>query len=430
MFDGAEELLRKIQLGEDTSLELKTVVMAGNKVKAPSRADLADEIAAIANTARGVIVFGVDDKTREITGIPRQQLDDVERYVFEVCHESIKPPVLFRSLRMELPDTMGSPKAVLKVEIPRSLFVHKSPGGYFHRQGSSKREMDTPVLSRLLQQRSQAQLIRFDEQPVPGTARSDLDEVLLRRFLKNPWGPACLSAFGIDGDLTTVHKLGLLKTDDEGTERATVAGVLMCSRKPAQWMSSAFIMAVRYRGVRQDSNQQLDAMDIHGPLDEQIRQSMLFVRRNMSVAAKKRPGRVEIPQFSTRAIFEAIVNAVAHRDYSISGSKIRLFMFDDRLELYSPGALPNTMTIESLPLRQFTRNELLTTLLGRCPVEEGAEKLMRQYFMEKRGEGVPIIMDESFRISGRLPEYRLLDHTELLLAIHAANATDFGHGEA
>ncbi len=411
MFDSTEELLRKIQLGEDTFLELKAVVMAGNKVKAPARADLADEVAAMANTANAVIVFGVDDKTREIIGLSRQHLDDVERYVFEVCNESIKPPVLFRSLRMELPDTMGLPKAILKVDIPRSLFVHKSPGGYFHRQGSSKREMDTPVLSRLLQQRSQAQLIRFDEQPVPETVLSNMDEPLWRRFL----------GIHTTEPVTTLRKQGLLKADDDGTERATVAGLLMCSRKPAQWLPSAFIMVVRYRGSRQDSNQQLDASECHGPLDEQIRLAMGFVRRNMSVAARKQPGRVEWPQFSMRAVFEAVVNAVAHRDYSIAGSKIRLFMFDDRLELYSPGTLPNTITIDNLPLRQVTRNELLTTLLARCPVDGGDEGLTRQYFMEKRGDGVPIIMEESLRNSGRLPEYRLIDNTELLLTIYAAN---------
>lgn len=412
MFDSVEELLRKIQLGEDTTLELKAVVMAGNKVRAPTRADLADEIAAMANTANAVIVFGVDDKTREIIGLSRQHLDDVERYVFEVCNESIKPPVLFRSLRMELPDTMGLPKAVLKVDIARSLFVHKSPGGYFHRQGSSKREMDTPLLARLLQQRSQAQLIRFDEQPVPETVLSDMDEPLWRRFL----------SLHTTDPVTTLRKQGLLKADDEGTERVTVAGILMCSKKPTQWMPGAFILAVRYRGLRQDTNQQLDALACHGPLDEQIRLAIKFVRRNMTVAARKQPGRVDLPQFSLRAVFEAVVNAVAHRDYSIAGSKIRLFMFDNRLELYSPGTLPNTITIESLPLRQVTRNELLTTLLTRCPVEESDEDLRRQYFMEKRGDGVPIIMEESRKNSGRLPEYRLIDNTELLLTIHAANA--------
>jgi predicted HTH transcriptional regulator len=141
----------------------------------------------------------------------------------------------------------------------------------------------------------------------------------------------------------------------------------------------------------------------------------------MRVAAIKAPGRVEIPQFNERAVFEAIVNAVAHRDYSIHGSKIRLFMFDDRLELYSPGPLPNTVTIESLPLRQATRNELITSLLARCPVEPDDRQVGRQYLMEKRGDGVPIIMNESYALSGRYPEYRLIDDAELLLTIYSAS---------
>ena len=142
----------------------------------------------------------------------------------------------------------------------------------------------------------------------------------------------------------------------------------------------------------------------------------------------KQPGRVEIPQYSIRAVFEAVVNAVAHRDYSIHGSKIRLFLFDDRLELYSPGPLPNTVTIESMPLRQSTRNELITSLLARCPVEDPTGAIGRQYYMEKRGEGVPIILEESRRLSGRDPVYVLIDDAELLLKIYAAPAPQ-GEGE-
>ena len=80
------------------------------------------------------------------------------------------------------------------------------------------------------------------------------------------------------------------------------------------------------------------------------------------------------------------------------------------------------MTIESLPLRQATRNELLTSMLARCPVamaETGAE---REFIMDKRGEGVPIIISESEMLAGRKPEYRLIDDTELLLTIYGANA--------
>ena len=410
MFDSAEELLRKIRLGEDTSLELKAVMLRGDRVSDPRRDDLADEIACMANTHDGVLVLGVDDKTREILGIQVDRLEAVERYVFEICNESIRPPVIFRTFRIELPDSTGTLQPLLKVEIPRSLFVHKSPGGYFHRQGSSCREMPPDVLARLFQQRSQARLIRFDEQPVPDTMFADLDEKLRQRFLGR----------GTADEGTRFKKMKLLADDDVGQTRVTVAGVLMCTAAPEKWLPGAFIQAVSYRGTRQDSNYQLDAKEITGPLDEQVRGALAFVRNNMKVAARKTPGRVEIPQFSMRAVFEAIVNAVAHRDYSIHGSKVRLFMFDDRLAIYSPGPLPNTVTIDAIALRQSTRNELLTTLLAKCPVEDPAGEFGRQFLMEKRGDGVPIIVEESRRLSGREPEYRLVDDAEVLLTIFAA----------
>jgi len=409
MFDSPQELLRKIQLGEDTSLELKTVRFRGDKVFAPGRDDLADELAAIANTHDGVVVLGVDDKTRDIVGIPAERLETVERYVFEICNESITPPVHFRSFRVELPDNTGELQPVVKVEIPRSLHVHESPGGYFHRQGSSKRKMPPDVLARLFQQRSQARLIRFDEQAVPDSDLSSLDERLWRRFVGDS-----------KEDPTILQKMKILTTDETGEDRATVAGILMCCSSPEEWLPGAFIQAVRYRGTHQDSNYQLDAQEIIGPLDEQVQEALAFVRKNMRVAARKSPARVEYPQYSLRAVFEALVNAVAHRDYSVHGSKIRLFLFDDRLELYSPGPLPNTVTIDSIALRQSTRNELLTTLLAKCPIEDRTAELKRQFLMEKRGDGVPIILNESRGLSGREPEYRMIDDAEVLLTIYAA----------
>ena len=136
--------------------------------------------------------------------------------------------------------------------------------------------------------------------------------------------------------------------------------------------------------------------------------------------ATKKPHRIEKPQFSERAVFEAVVNAVAHRDYSIFGSKIRYFMFDDRVEIYSPGALPNTVTIDSIALRQATRNELITTLLAETPVAETIGGVGRGFYMEKRGDGVPIILNESERLSGKKPTYRVIDDSELLLTIYSA----------
>lgn len=410
MFDSPEELLAKIRLGEDSSFEMKAVVFKGASVSGPRRDDLADELAALANTVDGVCLLGVDDKTRDILGVPLERLDTVETFVREVCNDSVDPPLTVRITRLELPDTLGTPQPVIKIDVLRSLFVHKSPGGYFYRIGSSKREMKPDLLARLFQQPSQARIIRFEEQAVPETTGNDLDEELWRRFV----GLQAADPLG------TLRKMKLLTLDDAGVERASVAGLLLCAHHPEARLPSAYIEAVRYRGTRQDSNYQLDAAQITGPIDRQIRDALAFARRNMTVAAIKAPERQEIPQFSVRAMFEAIVNAVAHRDYSVHGSKIRLFIFDDRLELYSPGSPPNSVTIDTLSLRQSTRNELITSLLARCPIGDHASEVGRRYLMERRGDGVPIIIAETVALSGREPVYRLIDEAELLLIIWAA----------
>ena len=411
MFESPEELLRKIRLGEDTSLEFKSVRFRGDRVSAPGRDALADELAALGNTRDGTLVLGVDSKTRDITGIPVDRLDAVEQYVYELCNQSITPPLHFRSFRLELPDALGDLQPVLRIEIPRSLFVHRSPGGYFFRQGSSKRQMQPEYLARQFQQRSQARLIRFEEQSTPHSTMAHLSRRLWTKY----------TARSGESEEVVLLKRGLLAKDDGGLLRASVAGVLLCCEEPERFLPNTYVEAVRYRGKKQDSNYQADAQRIRGPLNRQIERSMVFLRKNQTVSAVKIPHRFEVKQFSERAVFEAIVNAVAHRDYSIYSSKIRFFMFDDRLEIYSPGALPNTVTIDNISLRQSTRNELITTLLAETPVPDSFGDVGRSFYMEKRGDGVPIILDRSQRLSGKTPVYRLIDDSELLLTIFSAS---------
>jgi predicted HTH transcriptional regulator len=409
MFDTREELLDKIRLGEDNALELKAVVLAGDKVRGPARSDLADELAAMANTADGVCVLGVDDRTREVRGIPVEALDAVETFVRELCSDSVRPPLRVQILRLELPDATGTARAVLKVDVPRSLFVHESPGGYFHRIGSSKRKMSPDLLARLFQQRSQARIIRFDEAPVPDTSLMDLDPDLWRRLVDPK----------IEDPVRTLHKRKVLTLDD-GHEQVTVTGALLCSEHPERWLPGASARAVRFRGTHQDSNYQVDAADVTGPLDRQILGLYAFARRNMRVSVDAGPPPVEVPQFSSRALFEAIVNAVVHRDYSIHGSRIRMFMFDDRLELYSPGALPNTLSVDSIALRQSTRNEAVKSILVKLPVGEAGAGSGRGYFMEAQGDGVPVILRETTVLAGAPPVWRVLDDSEVLLTIPGA----------
>ena len=96
-------------------------------------------------------------------------------------------------------------------------------------------------------------------------------------------------------------------------------------------------------------------------------------------------GRADHPQYSMRAVFEAVVNAVAHRDYSISSSKIRIHMFAGRIEIFSPGALPDSLSVETLPFRQFSRNGLISSLLARRAVPLEIPDNKRTFIMDSRG---------------------------------------------
>ena len=406
-----EDLARRIRLGEDSTLELKRILLSGARVAGPDRGDFADELASMANGSGGTVILGVDDVSRDVSGIPLDRLDAVETWVREICNDSLRPPLDATIRKTELPDASGNPVAVILIDVPRSLFVHRSPGGYFRRIGSSKREMVPEILARLFQERSQSRVIRFDESVVPGTSLGDLDEELSRRFLRRDSKP----------DEEDLRKLRVVAADENGFSRLTVAGVLMCTHSPGNWMPHAQIQAVSYAGERNDVNYQTDARDLVGPLDSQVVEALHFVNRNVLVNAAKEVARRERPQFSERAVFEALVNAVAHRDYSMAGARVRLHMFRNRIELYVPGSLANTLTPDSMHLRQYSRNELIVSLLARCRVPSIAT-LDRTHMMERRGDGVPIILEESYQLSGVYPEYVLIDDNELRLVIWAAES--------
>ncbi len=404
-----EDLARRIRLGEDSTLELKRVLLSGSRVAGPERRSFADELASMANGSGGTVMLGIDDVSRDVLGIPLDRLDVVETWVREICNDSLSPPLDATIRKLELPGATGSPVAVIRIDVARSLFVHRSPGGYFRKIGSSKRDMSPEMLARLFQERSQSRVIRFDESVVPGTSLNDLDEELTCRFLRQG------SALNEDD----LRKLRVVAADENGFPRLTVAGVLMCTRAPGNWLSHAQIQAVSYAGERYDVNYQTDARDIVGPLDSQVMEALHFVDRNMLVNATKVVARAERPHFSERAVFEALVNAVAHRDYSMAGARVRLHMFRNRIELYVPGSLANTLTPDSMHLRQYSRNELIVSLLARCTVPSTAT-LDRTHMMERRGDGVPIILGESYELSGIYPEYSLIDDSELRLVIWAA----------
>ncbi len=400
-----EQIRLHLELGEDSNWEFREVQFAGTRPRSPSRDDWADEIAAFANANGGVLLCGVTDEG-EVPGMLRDRIVELDSFLVEISSDSIRPAVRIRTHHRQLPDG----KRLLLVDVPEGDSQHDSPGGRYIRVGGSKRRMTSDERLRLGQRRGQARFLSYDEQTVLGTGFKTLDESL--------WKPL-LSTEGAAEPESALMKLALLANDEAGILRCTVAGILLCTRNPEQWLPNASITATRYRG-RDRASGQIDAQEIAGPLNRQITEAVDFAVKNMHVAARKRPERENLPQYSERALFEALVNAVVHRDYSMRGGRIRLSMFEDRLEVQSPGSLPNNLTVESMAARQATRNEALTSVLARMPVGGVPGSNDRRYLMERRGDGVPIILRETQELCGKLPEYRLIDNSEVCLTIPAA----------
>ena len=398
------EIRQRLELGEDSRWEFMQVEFAGTRLASPSRDDIADEMIAFANADGGWLLMGVTDHGL-VQGMSREQMAAFDNLLVAVSSDAVKPALQIGVHRRELDG-----EAFVVVEVPRGDSLHERGHRSWIRVGASRQRLTGNEPIRLARRRARSRHLWFDEQPVPGTGFDTLDPAL--------WRPI-LSAEGATEPELTLAKLGLLASDESGVQRATVAGVLLCTGHPERWLPNAAVTATRYRGTDRTTGQ-VDSQEITGPLQRQIADTMTFAGRNMQVAARKTPARIDMPQYSEKAIFEAVVNAGVHRDYSIRGSRTRLSMFSDRLEIQSPGALPHTLTVESMALRQAMRNEVIASVMGRMAVGDTRGSAHRRYFMERRGDGVPTIIRATRELSGRSPEYRLIDGAEVLLSIPAA----------
>ena len=255
----ASHLWRQVVLGEDTDLELKEARFRGDRVVGPRRDDLADELAALANGRGGRLVLGVTDERRP-QGLEPARMDALADLVTEICSDSVKPPLDFGLFRVPAPVAAGG--GALLVEVPEGATVHRSPGGHFRRRGNRKRLMDAAEVRRLAQARGQSDIASTDTQVVRNTGVNSLSRELWRQYA---------SSRADEPAEVALSKLKFLKDDRHGALRATVGGVLLAAEDPREWLSNAWIHAVCYRGFRMDAGRQIDAQDIAGPLDWQIR---------------------------------------------------------------------------------------------------------------------------------------------------------------
>ena len=394
MFDTRDQILNQLRAGEDGRSEFKEVRFGDRGVLAPNTQELAGELVAFANAEGGAVFLGVDD-SGAVRGIPLEHVDMVEHWLLNVATHNCDPPIRLVIRKTLLPGAGGDEEHVLLAEVPRGLYVHRtSSGRYYTRIGSTKQDLTPPELARLFQQRGREYV--FDEQPVLAATVEDLNRNRLEAFFGRsptiPW-------------LDLLRNTRVIFQDEDGMDRPTVAGLLIFATEPTEFLASGAIEAACYRGTRLSSDDLIHAERLAGPVSDQIDAGIAFVARFMQTG--------DSPQYDIDVVDEAIVNAVAHRDYAIAGSKIRLFLFADRLELYSPGKLPNTITIEDMAYRTFTRNQLLVSFLSRI-----RSKRTGQVFLESRGEGVRKILEDGEAHSGRRPKYELFGD-ELRLTLWA-----------
>ncbi len=320
----------------------KTVFLSG---KASAR-KIAEAMTALANAHGGFIIMGVTN-ARKIVGVPDP---DIAREMMASAALITTPPLILPL--PELVEVDGKPLCVSQV--PAGLpHVYSLRGQYLVRSGRDTRPLMPHELRILLLNRSEAS---FESQTPRGATLDDLDEQKILAYRETLGAPAA------DDINDLLLSRGCIAETDKGL-RPTIAGLLLFGKNPQRWLRSAEITGVRYAGATMSDD--FIREDIRGVLADQIRRAEAFVTANMRRGMRiKGLEREEIPEYPISVVREAIVNAVAHRDYSIRGDNIRVLMFSDRMEVYSPGRLPGHVTLDNLVEERYSRNEAVVQVLS------------------------------------------------------------------
>ncbi|MBI4605107.1 MAG: putative DNA binding domain-containing protein [Planctomycetes bacterium] len=368
----------ELRAGESSFLELKD-----ERVHPDS---LAKEMAAFANTEGGVILLGVADDG-SVTGISRP---DIEEWVFNIARNNVKPSVL---PLFELVEAQG--KRVARITVQKDLAGPFSVSGrYYIRAGSTSRECTKEELGRLFQR---SRYFYFEESPVHGSGVSHLDRDRIREYFRQVYehdidrddGAACESLLKNSGILT-----------QEGP--ASVVGLVMFGKRDAgqvppvhavqRFLPQAGAAYAHYSGTT-IVDALLDSAQFEGTapdLVERISEKLLLrLPRPSRIEGMKREELVPLPR---KVLREALVNAVTHRDYSLQ-SKVRVFQFDDHLEVMSPGGLPNSVSIEKMKASYCAhRNPLVVKFMENLRYVDGL------------GRGVPMIFRSMRDLGAKEPE--------------------------
>ena len=365
------ELLEIISNGENSGVEFKRDVLQNY--------ELAKELVAFSNFRGGMVLLGVEDDG-SISGITRP---DIEEWVMTTCRDKIRPAIIpfFDVVRDVQPG-----KNVAIVRVTTGLDVHSlwhnNANRYYIRVGTQSREATPEELARLFQQRGS---IRAELRPVSGATMADLD----RRRLSDYFTHIRQQPVPADGDEAAWRGL-LINTEIMTEEGVTVGGMLLFGQTPNRFLPQSGVDAVAFPGTEKDyaarervalRGSMTPLLGADGKLVENglVEQALDFVRRNTPVTAALENGRrIEKSTYPPDVLRESVVNALIHRDYLLSSTDIELAVYSDRLEIISPGRLPNGITPDRMRTGcRSARNQLI-------------KDVMRDYrYLEHLGMGVP-----------------------------------------
>ena len=200
--------------------------------------------------------------------------------------------------------------------------------------------------------------------PIPGATFADLDPGKVAAYLATLEEESDDRTDGNDSPETRLADLGLVRPALPGAEAVpTTAAILLFGRQPGRFLPQASVKLAHFRGTEVDGPI-VDRKEVFGTLDKIIEDTARFVSNNMRIPARiEGLYREDMPDYPLVAVREAITNALAHRDYSISGQKVTVRVFDDRLEVESPGGLAGPVTLENLGQKRYSRNPLLARLM-------------------------------------------------------------------
>jgi len=368
--------------------------------------ELAEQIMAFANAEGGTIYLGIADRPKphlsgKIQRATKADYDNIHR----AARDLLVPPVV--GVTAHEVEVQGG--IILAIVVPRTGDLHQHRNGrILIRRGSENVALLGDGLRQALLEREHPS---FDDRPVWDATLDDLDPGRVDWYLRRA---AEERGLPVDTSLPLEQNLIRLGAVIRDGERLVprVAGLLLFGRTPQRFVPQSVVRLARFQGTSPLNF--IDRLDCRGTLPEVIDEAERFIRRNTRRAAKVVGfRRREVTEYPYEAVREAICNAVCHRDYLMTGSTVRIMIFDDRIEVNSPGALPPGVTVKNIDHKHVLRNEVIAGYLYDIYYIEkwgtGIAKMRR--LMQEHGLAKPFFEDlgNFFAVTFHGPGERILD---------------------